>query len=271
MTRSIDGLSEIADAFDAVLVDQFGVLHDGRQAFEGSLPCMQALQQRSVPVVALTNSGKRASLNSDRLARLGFPPRLFVGVISSGELARTTIAGMLGDGRLRPGAGITILSRDEDTSVIEGLDVRQVEAGPGTDIILIAGAEPERFSREAYRDTLAPLIARAVPAICANPDRIMYLNGGEAFGAGCIAEDYAAMGGSVLTVGKPGREMFAAGIRALGDPAPARVLMIGDSPAHDIAGARKAGCKTLHVRGGIQGGLDAADVEADYTIDRLRW
>lgn len=271
MTRKIEMLSEIYGLFDAVLVDQFGVLHDGRQAFPGSISCIHALHERDIPVVAITNSGKRSALNQGRLDRLGFPAHLFADVISSGELARGTIVGMLADGRMKPGAGITILSRDEDSSVIEGLDLFRVDAGTETDILLIAGAEPERFSRKEYQEMLAPLVLRAIPAICANPDQIMYHDGADAFGAGCIAADFEAMGGSLVTVGKPGIEMFSAGIEALGNPNSTRVLMIGDSPEHDIMGGANAGCQTLHVRGGIQSDLIQKHVEADYSINRLRW
>ena len=36
MTHEIAGLADIADSFDGVLVDQFGVLHDGQKPFPGA-------------------------------------------------------------------------------------------------------------------------------------------------------------------------------------------------------------------------------------------
>lgn len=271
MTREVSGLSEVADTFDGVLVDQFGVLHDGQRPFPGALECLEALKARGVPVVALTNSGKRAAANLARLVRLGFRADLFKAVISSGELARTEIADRLASGALRSGARVAILSRDADTGPVDGLDVRLCRPEDDADLLVIAGIEPERCDRAGYANLLAPLAARAVPAICANPDLVMYVEGGTAFGAGAVAADYAAAGGAVTTVGKPAAPMFAAALSALGDIPPSRVLMIGDSPDHDIAGAARAGCPTLLIKGGAQAGLDASEASPTYAMDRLVW
>ena len=173
MTLEIAGLADIADSFDGVLVDQFGVLHDGQKPFPGAGHCLEALRARNVPVVALTNSGKRATGNRDRLTRLGFHPDLIAAVVSSGELARAEIAGRLESGRLRPGARIAILSRDKDTGIVDGLDVRCVAPGPDADLLVIAGIEPERRDRVGYGTLLAPLALRRIPAICANSDQVM--------------------------------------------------------------------------------------------------
>ena len=271
MTREISGLAEIADNFDGILFDQYGVLHDGRAQFPGVRRCLEVLKSRAIPVVVLTNSGKRAAHNRDRLARLGFAPDLFVSVISSGDLARTEIASRLGSGRLQPGARVAILSRDADLGVIDGLDVRLSTVGPDIDLFILAGIEPEHCDRSGYLTRLAPLAERRVPAICANPDRLMYVDGDVAFGPGVVAEDYAAAGGPVITVGKPAAAMFTAALEALGAIPPDRVLMVGDSLEHDVAGAARAGCATLFVRRGAQGTLSGSAEPPDFAIDRLVW
>ena len=271
MTRDVSGLAEIADAFDGVMVDQFGVLHDGHTPFPRARTCLEALRRRDIPAVALTNSGKRASANADRLAKLGFGPEFFTAVISSGELARAEIAHRLRSGGLQGGARIAILSRDGDTGVIDGLDVQHCAPGPEADLLLIAGIAPERCDREGYRALLEPMARRAIPAICANADRVMYVEGGTSFGAGAVAEDYAATGAPVLSLGKPAARMFNAALEVLDGIPPARVLMIGDSPEHDLAGAARAGCSTLLIRGGPQAGVGAVTQKPDFAMDRLIW
>jgi ribonucleotide monophosphatase NagD (HAD superfamily) len=72
-------------------------------------------------------------------------------------------------------------------------------------------------------------------------------------------------------LGKPGIEMFRAGLGALGDPPPGRVLMIGDSPGHDIAGAATAGCRTLWISSGVQSGADSFVASPDFRMKHLRW
>lgn len=278
MTVTIAGVGEIIDGFDGVLVDQFGVLHDGKTPMPGARHCLDEINARGVPMVALTNSGKRSTQNGARLDRLGFPPHLFRAILSSGELARREIEARLaakqrGDGRLEDGATVLILARDGDRSLVEGLPLNPVTLDePGAaaaSLVIIAGAEPERVSRQRYRDALAPLAAQGVPALCANPDTVMYTVDGPAFATGIVAQDYGAEGGEVTMLGKPAGAMFEEAFALTGAQSRTRVLMIGDSPAHDIAGAAAAGLKTLLIRGGVQAGSDG--VAADYAMDRLAW
>lgn len=271
MTRQLDGVAEIVGRFDAVLIDQYGVLHDGRQPLPGAVACVEALRDRGIPLVALTNSGKRAAANLARLDRLGFAETMFTGLVSSGELVRNRLMDMLETGALAPGSHVAVISRDGDQGPLEGLPFHGVPPDPQAALLLIAGAEPERIGRADYATMLAPLALRGVPALCANPDTVIYTDSGPSFGAGVIAADYRAAGGQVEMLGKPARAMFEAGLAMLGHPAPQRVLMIGDSPAHDIAGASAAGCQTLLIRGGVQSSEQDAAHPADFEIDRLRW
>lgn len=269
MTRRIAGLAEIAGRFDALLVDQFGVLHDGRTPFPGARDCLDRLVEAGVPIVTLSNSGRRAAPNIERLERLGFPPALFQAVITSGELTHQEIARRLADGRLAQGAAVAVIARDDDTSVLDGLPVRPVAPDAAADLLLIAGAQPERTSLEAYKTILAAHAERRVPALCANPDLRIYAADGTAFGPGVLAEHYRALGRAVLTFGKPAAATFEAGLAALGNPDPGRVLMIGDSPTHDIAGAAAVGCRTLLVEAGPQADLADGSGCADYAIGML--
>src|SRR5512139_4029850 len=83
----IKGLSEIAVRFDGMLIDQFGVLHDGEKLYPGTLQVLDELHRMKIPVVVMTNSGKRAAANRDRLTRMGIPRSHFVDCMSSGEVA----------------------------------------------------------------------------------------------------------------------------------------------------------------------------------------
>ncbi|TFZ33930.1 TIGR01459 family HAD-type hydrolase, partial [Pseudomonas syringae] len=70
--REIPGLSAIAGAFDAFLVDQYGVLRDGRGPYPGAAETLVRLKQAGKRVIVLSNSGKRSTENDRRLAELGF-------------------------------------------------------------------------------------------------------------------------------------------------------------------------------------------------------
>jgi ribonucleotide monophosphatase NagD (HAD superfamily) len=99
---------------------------------------------------------------------------------------------------------------------------------------------------------LATARARTIPVLCSNPDKAWPRAGGVVVPSpGSLAEAHARAGGHVLLYGKPHRPVFEALQRALAVDEAARLLMIGDSPEHDIAGAWAAGWASLLVRGGL--------------------
>ncbi|WP_306141574.1 TIGR01459 family HAD-type hydrolase [Roseibium sp. MMSF_3412] len=272
MTSRISGLGEIIGRFDGLLIDQFGVLHDGKTVFAGALPCLRSVAEFGMPVVAITNSGRMKEPNRERLNRFGFTEDLIGEVITSGMVARARIADMLAAGDLAPGDKVLNLTRENDTTVIDGLGlVPSDEPGDAIRLVLISGLKPEEITRETYRRMLGPLAEAGIPAICANPDHVVYANGKAAFGPGRVAQDYEDAGGSVTYAGKPGAEIFRRSLAVLGNPDPEHVLMIGDSHHHDIAGAAALGCRTLLIAGGVQALSSEEGIEPDYSMDALRF
>ncbi|MCI9887892.1 HAD family hydrolase [Micrococcales bacterium 31B] len=66
-------------------------------------------------------------------------------------------------------------------------------------------------------------------------------------------------------VPKPHRPIFDAALRALGDPAPASVLHVGDNPRADVDGARAAGLQARLVNGEVTTTRLIADLLAAAT------
>jgi ribonucleotide monophosphatase NagD (HAD superfamily) len=83
----IEGLEEIASDYDGMLIDQFGVLHDGTRLYPGSLDVLARLRALKIPIAVMTNSGKRTKANIARLSKIGIPRELYVDAVSSGEVA----------------------------------------------------------------------------------------------------------------------------------------------------------------------------------------
>jgi HAD superfamily hydrolase (TIGR01459 family) len=103
--------------------------------------------------------------------------------------------------------------------------------------------------------------ARAgVPAICVNPDFTMIRDGELVPAPGAIARIYEELGGRVDYVGKPHRAFFRHALAFAGNDAGARVVMIGDSPEHDVCGGKAMGLSTLLVRTGIHRSLSEPEL-----------
>ena len=256
----IEGLRDIAGKFELILVDQFGVLHNGVSAYPGAPQALAALAAQGCQVIVLSNSGKRAAPNEARLVSLGITRTSFQCVVSSGEVALELVTtDSLGE-PFRAGRRMYTVGRTGETyALCEPLLV----AAPRPDVadfIMIAGSNAPKTSLDEYRKLLAPATRRGVPALCINPDLTMLLAGALAPAPGAIAAIYQELGGQVCYVGKPHGAIYEHARRLATGADQTRILVVGDSPAHDIAGGKAMGFKTLLVRSGVHAELDEASL-----------
>jgi len=252
----IEGLHEIVSRFDGMLIDQFGVIHDGQKLYPGSLRVLDELHRLGIPVAVMTNSGKRAESNRQRLVKMGVPREHFADAVSSGEVAFSSLTAKRA----------FLIGKDGEDYGFDGIDF--VSDPRDAEIILILGSNAPKTSLEDYRHLLTGL---GLPAICCNPDKLMLTPQGLMPAPGAIAALYEEMGGQVTWIGKPYPQIYREAARLIGNPA--RILCIGDSAEHDVAGGRNAGFSTLLVLQGVSAGHDPATLspQPDYVMDRFQW
>lgn len=65
--RIVESLAEVASDYDAIVFDQWGVLHDGRTGYPLSIQAVTDLNSRDLCLAVLSNSGKRAEANRERI------------------------------------------------------------------------------------------------------------------------------------------------------------------------------------------------------------
>ncbi len=122
---------------------------------------------------------------------------------------------------------------------------------------LLMGLPDDASGDAAIEPILAVALERNLPMFCSNPDKASPRQGGQLVRSpGAWAETFAQAGGNVFFYGKPHHAVFESLQRQMGIADPQRILMIGDSLEHDVAGAAAVGWKTLF----IEGGLHAADL-----------
>ncbi len=240
--RRILGIGDIAHEFDAMLIDQFGVIHDGQKLYPGAADALAKLRDMNIPVVVMTNSGKRAAPNTARVVKMGIPRAHFVECVSSGEVAFQS---------LTMKRAYLVGKQGEDY----GFDPEQFVSTPAeAEVMLILGSNAPQTSLDDYRRMFEGL---TLPAVCCNPDKLMITPRGLQPAPGAIAALYEEMGGAVTWIGKPYPEIYAFALKALGHPK--RVLCVGDSAEHDVAGGRAAGFRTLLVQQGVSAEIAEAE------------
>lgn len=262
MTRAIQTLSEVAQSYDVIVLDQWGVLHDGTSPYPGALSALDGLRSAGTRLAVLSNSGKRAAPNAARIADMGLPEHLFEQVMTSGEaLWRDIDAGRITETRFLP------IERNPGDALgwSEGLDITLVTEITDADAVLLMGL-PDTGHPGDWHDILASAAARGLTVYCSNPDLASPRAGGKTvISPGALAQTYEAMGGRAVYYGKPHKPIFAALQHAL---TAHRLLMVGDSLVHDIAGAASASWDSVLVQGGLYA-ADFAAGNADAVLARL--
>jgi len=274
----LDGLAALVPAHGHLVCDVWGVLHDGGAAFGEAVEALHQSRKAGARVIALSNSPKRGEQVAQQLHEKGIAGQALDAVVTSGELTRWHLE------RDWRGKRFFHLGPARDRQTVTGLPLIETEDVASADVLVVTG--PSGGNASADEQVLLGAAERDLPFLCANPDRYVRLASGREPCAGLLAERYAALGGRVEWMGKPGpapyracRARFAAWA---GAPVADRdMLAIGDGLATDILGATRAGLSALFIEDGLhreeiaEDGVEAvlARYEAvpDYRMRRLAW
>ncbi len=266
-TRRVDGLRDVVDRYKVLLIDAYGVIHNGRNVFDGVNEALRLARVGGRQVVVVTNSPQRVAGVEIRLRDVGVEVGNYDYIACSGELTWRDIEqrNALGDALpklhfILQGSGIRWLA-----------DVRNpiVPDMAEADIIVAAGmpyaTEPAALASPIVA-ALAEACSRGLPLLVADSDETYPEDGMVRLGPGWIARHYEALGGTVVEYGKPFDPIYDEALRLTGDVDPAEVLMIGDNLQTDIRGAARRGFDSLMVLdGGVHGWLSPTEL-ADFAV-----
>ena len=297
MTKIVTRLSEIADPFPALIVDQWGVMHNGYRAFPDAARALAEAKQRGKTVVTLSNSSKPRRLAKKMLDALGFEQGVhYDHIVTSGADMRDHLRDPQDDfyRSLPKKPRLFVLATyDGDLALLDGLPCSTTRDFEEADGMIITGLKNgERV--EDFDDLLEQALLRDLPLICPNADRWVAMPDDSLHPcAAQVAEAYAEKGGRIRLHGKPDAHIYYSCFRLAGLLAgfedSQNFLAIGDSLENDIGGAKNARCgASVLVAGGIhraelldgEGGIDAqklgalvekTGIEPTYTMTELRW
>jgi HAD superfamily hydrolase (TIGR01450 family) len=258
MAARISHLDEIIEAYDLILSDVWGVLHNGVDAFPLASQALSAVREKGRRVVLVTNSPRPSPSVVAQLRVIGAADTAYDCIVSSGDVTR----GLIAQGPRR----IFFLGPERDLNLLDGLDVEPVGADAAEAIVCTGFFDDETETPEDYHDMLVAFQARGLALICANPDLIVERGERMIPCAGAVAAYYEQLGGATRIAGKPHRPIYEAALAAAseltgGEIDRSRVLAIGDGMPTDVRGAMDAGFDLLYISGGIHA--------AEYTVNGL--
>jgi HAD superfamily hydrolase (TIGR01459 family) len=245
------GLYELMDSYDGFIMDQWGVLHNGLHPYDGVLDSLNHLKQRKKQVIILSNSAKRSSDNIERLRRLGIKPGLYKDVVSAGEVTWRGLKEQKDAPFKGLGKKCYLISRPDDKSLLEDLDIELVTNIEQAQFILITSFDPAGMKIEDLEPIFRKAVAKHIPAICANPDMVTVYGHERSIGPGAVAQRYNELGGAAHYIGKPHKTIFRYCVSLFDKIIPSRILVIGDSIQHDIAGGVSVDLDTAFITAGI--------------------
>lgn len=276
MTQAINGLADVAERYDAVLCDVWGVIHNGRESFASACDALIRFQEARGPVVLISNAPRPAAAVHAQLDELGVPRQAWSAFVTSGDATRAILA------ERAPGP-VFALGPDRDAPLYEGLGLQFAPLEEAAFIACTGLFDDNSEAPEDYRLRLMDAARRRLPFVCANPDRVVQRGDRLIPCAGALADLYASLGGEVIMVGKPFAPTYDLAVgeanRLAGRELDhARILCIGDGLGTDVKGAENQGLDCLFITGGIHVGegdpadiLAAAGTRAAWSLAGLTW
>lgn len=264
--KIITGLKDIIDQFDTFILDQWGVLHNGGDAFEEAIEALEFLQQHNKKVVILSNSGNTSKFSYTRLEASGIRRDLYIDVLTSGEHMRHNFNTGKFD---HLGKDALFFSWDDNCSVLDDCGLTNSSVDNASFVLCYGVGRNEDVA--SYMDDLKSAYARNLELVVSNPDLVaMNPRGGLNVCPGSVAKAYEEMGGKVHWHGKPQRDIYAMCKELVGGWDNA--IAVGDSLEHDIRGANTAGISSLFITSGIHANeisdeQSIADLSTEFDVN----
>ncbi|XP_019423317.1 PREDICTED: uncharacterized protein LOC109332754 isoform X1 [Lupinus angustifolius] len=259
--QSLNGLRQLAQThrFKVWLLDQFGVLHDGKQPYPSAISTLENIAKTGAKMVIISNSSRRASVTIEKVKSLGFDASLFLGAITSGELTHQYLLrrddpwfAALGRSCIHlTWSGRGAISLDGlDLQVVENVEEAEFVLAHGTEALGTRNGSPRSMKLEDLERILELCAAKGIPMVVANPDYVTVEARDLRVMPGTLAAKYEKLGGEVKWMGKPDEIIYKSAMAMAGTDV-SDCIAVGDSLHHDIKGANAAGMESVLITGGI--------------------
>ncbi len=291
MQQIYENFAEIADKFDNLFVDAFGVFWNGKTFYDGSREILAEQVKKGKKVIVLSNTPELSVDAMQSYAQKGMTEgKHYTNFVTSGDAIHNAL---LNNSINIKGNKIYILGA-KNTKIFNDTKY-QIVNNPAEADAFYTGipqfTEEEVEEHSLYADNfyrspqglydstaiepfipeLKKLYRLGLTAINANPD--FRANEGDEYGdihtvirPGLIAETYRKMGGKVIEFGKPHKNIYEYAFNLLNFTPSFSTAMIGDTYRTDIKGAQNAGINGVWC---IETGITAKELQEGKTLEEI--
>ena len=268
---------EYALGYKVILCDLWGVIHNGRELFEGVNDCLVKFRSKQKPVVLLSNAPRPSKYIERMLNQLGLERKSFNEIVTSGDMTMSVL------NESHYGSKCYHIGPDRDLNIFDGVNVSRVSFDEA-DFLFVTGLFDDEIEDEnSYSSILDEAKKRNLKLICANPDIVVQRGEKLIPCAGAIAKKYEEIGGKAINIGKPFSPIFDKAvnlIKGINENQNPRIIVIGDGLETDIKGANILKMDSLLVLGGLFASeserniievLKKKNIFPSYYTEELKW
>ena len=242
---NINSFNEIIKKYNFFLFDQWGVLHNGHKKFNDAERCLIKLRELKKKVILISNSSRPTKFSISNLTKIGFKKSLYDYCITSGQITLNNI-----QKDIYSKYGDQCYPIKLSSEKIKYFDLKVSKNIENANFAMIADI-PNNLSIIDFANTLDKLLKHKLPLLCSNPDYLVYDNEKLSMCGGTVAQLYEDMGGVVFRYGKPFKPIYEDIKKKMKIKSNSKVLVIGDSLWHDIAGGNLMKFDSLWIKEGV--------------------
>ena len=265
MSKIINNISEVIDLYDTFLIDQWGVMHDGNNGYHHAIETIHKLSNANKNLIIVSNSSKRKLSSISRLKSLGFDINYFLEVMTSGEMIWQELKNSIQNygSNLNNCFHILDHSKKDGLEFREGLNDFSFVSNISKANFILACTPFKNMEPVEYIPTLKIALDHSLIMFCANPDYVSIEKNkvNNTLCMGTIADLYNHMGGEVIILGKPSKEIYLESIKKVKKFDKTRTIAVGDSLDHDILGASNFDIDSILISNGIHKELFQNNIE----------
>lgn len=246
--KNLNSVAEFAENYDAFILDIWGVIHDGVEAYDGVLECLQQLKKANKKIIFLSNAPRRSYKVKNTLKVFGVTEDLYSDAISSGEVAYEIITSRYASAN---SCNYFYIGPEKDSDLLSGANFIQSEASKAK-FAIVTGFDDDNSGLEEKLPQIEEALKHKLKLYCVNPDKIVVRqNGSSMLCAGVIGEYYAKQKGEVEFIGKPYTAVYEKCFALINKVPKNKIAAIGDNLDTDILGANNAGIDSVLCLGGV--------------------
>ena len=282
--KPIVGISKIIDNFDNVICGFNGVISKGDNVNVEALHALSKCVSCEKNVVLLSNSYMRVKELVEIITQAdSVLPNKLKAIVTAGEILHYMLKDSLKVGLT--GKRYYNIGSKQAEVIFDGLGYQETKDMTNADFIFMGAVKKDTDMLENYVQELEYASSIGLDFLCVGNDTATYCNGEVCLGSGAVAEQYALLGGNVITLGKPNIKMLSYVNECFTNNG--KILLIGDSFTTDMKSAKFLNADTVLISKGVHvsflGEGYIPDVEKtrtmaqdyevypDYVMSGLRW